>query len=275
MEGDPVPRMVAGSVLVVWALWVGVPEGAGQASREARPPVMKVGEELVYNVRYGFIDLGQIKIQTLKEVRGPHSVAYDGRAYIASYSSVPFVNVRAVFESTVDSGMFSRRFVGKSMEEKDHWDFSRYVFEYDRGRVLMEVGRNDSLVSKRETLAVSTPLQDGLSLFYFARHHLLDKKRITVPVIIKEENVNAHINFGEGRESVEIDAIGYPVDVVRFDGMADFVGFFGLTGEFEGWFSNDDARVPIQATLEVIIGSVTVELMSWKREGWSPPRARE
>jgi hypothetical protein len=61
---------------------------------------------------------------------------------------------------------------------------------------------------------------------------------------------------------------------VGFDGRADFVGIFGLTGGFEGWFSNDEARVPIMAKMKVLIGSVTIELMRWNRPGWTPPRAR-
>jgi hypothetical protein len=72
---------------------------------------------------------------------------------------------------------------------------------------------------------------------------------------------------------VEIDAVDYPIDVVGFEGNAEFVGIFGLTGGFDGWFSNDEARVPIVAHMKVILGSVTLELMSWKRPGWTPPRA--
>jgi hypothetical protein len=68
--------------------------------------------------------------------------------------------------------------------------------------------------------------------------------------------------------------VDYPVDVVHFDGNMDFVGIFGLTGGFEGWFSNDEARVPILAKMKVLIGSVTVELMKWTRPGWNPPRGK-
>jgi hypothetical protein len=73
----------------------------------------------------------------------------------------------------------------------------------------------------------------------------------------------------------EVDAIKYPVDVVHFEGEAGFVGIFGLTGGFEGWFSNDAAQVPILARMKVILGSVKIELIKWKRAGWTPPRAGE
>jgi hypothetical protein len=96
-----------------------------------------------------------------------------------------------------------------------------------------------------------------------------------VPAIVNEQVVNTYIDFIGERSSVEIDAVEYPVDVLRFEGTAQFTGIFGLTGDFEGWFSNDDARVPILAKMKVILGSVTIELMQWERSGWMPPKGEE
>jgi hypothetical protein len=80
------------------------------------------------------------------------------------------------------------------------------------------------------------------------------------------------IKFTNEHTSEKIDAIDYPVDLVHFEGNAGFVGIFGLTGDFEGWFSNDAARVPVLAKMKVILGNVRIELMKWKRKDWNPPR---
>jgi hypothetical protein len=239
------------------------------------PPsrVLVEGEELVYNVRYSFIDLGQIRIKTAGRTRVASYEAYEARALIDSYKGVPFVDLHAVFESLIDTAVFSRHFTGK-VKEDSRWDFARYTFEYDRKRVLMEIGHLDTVVSKRETLAVDRAHHDGLSLFFFARDQLFSGKKMNVPALITEKKVNAFIDFSKERAAIEIDAVDYPVDVVKFEGNAEFVGIFGLTGEFTGWFSNDEARVPIMAKMKVIIGSVTIELMKWKRPGWSPPRGQ-
>jgi hypothetical protein len=77
------------------------------------------------------------------------------------------------------------------------------------------------------------------------------------------------------KTSTEIDAVKYPVETIEFDGRADFVGIFGLTGGFSGWFSNDEAAVPIIAKMKVILGSIRLELVKWNRPGWVPPRAHE
>jgi hypothetical protein len=231
------------------------------------------GEDLIYNVRYTFIDLGQVRVRTGGKHPGVSYNAFDTRANIDSYKGIPFVDLHAVFESVIDSAVYSRGFMGK-VKQDNLWDFARYHFEYDLDRVIMEMGDRDTVVAERETLSVNAHQQDGLSLFFFAREHLYDKGTVRIPCIITEKPVSAYINFTQERDAAEVDAIEYPVDVVKFDGKLDFIGVFGLSGEFEGWFSNDEARIPILAKMKVLIGSVTIELMSWKRKGWAPPRAQ-
>jgi hypothetical protein len=253
----------------------GALSGSARAQGQPVPPdsVFVPGEELVYNVRYGFFDLGQVRIRVLRAVPRGSSLAYEGKGLIDSYPKIPFVDLHAVYESLIDTGMFSCRFAGRQ-KDNDQWDFSRYSFDYPARRVFIEVGTHDSVVTKRDTLAIDTSFQDGLSLFFFARAKLFSGEKVNLPTIIKEEKVNTYIDFKDEHTTVDLDAAGYPVDVVRFDGHMDFVGIYGLTGGFEGWFSNDEARVPIQAKMKVLIGSVTVELMRWNRPGWSPPRAK-
>jgi len=234
--------------------------------------VLVEGEELVYNVRYGFIDLGQVKIVTHERVQGKGYTAYTTEAVIRSYSGVPFVDLHALYESVVDTCGFSRHFVGRTMENGE-WGFSRYLFQYDHMRVVMERGFRDTLVQRRDTLPLESTYHDGLSLFFYARQQLFSAKKMDIPTLVKEEKANTYINFNGQHGSAENEFIDYPVDVVGFEGTAGFVGVFGLTGDFEGWFSNDEARIPIVAKMKVIIGSVTLELVSWKRPGWQPPRA--
>ncbi|MER3524855.1 MAG: hypothetical protein C4326_12600 [Ignavibacteria bacterium] len=232
------------------------------------------GEDLIYNVRYGFVDLGQVRIKTLKRITVSSSPAYQTIAYIDSYKKIPFVDLHAVFESIIDTGMFSHYFLGKS-KDGQYWSFGRYRYDYPTKRVLLEFGGRDTIVEHRDTLALEEKTQDGLSLFFYAREHLFSRRRHRIPAIVKERKVYTDIDFDGKRRAVEQDFIEYPVDVVGFEGTLEFTGIFGLTGDFEGWFSNDEARVPIVAKMKVILGSVTIELMKWTRPGWSPPRARE
>jgi hypothetical protein len=262
-------QVLAVAVVVLLSSIKSVALGGDPPSR-----VFVEGEDLIYNVRYSFIDLGQVRIKTIGKTRQASFTAYDSKAFIDSYRGIPFVDLHATFESRMDTTVGSHEFVGK-VKQDNQWDFARYNFDYDHRRCLMEIGVRDTVVAKRETLSVNGTQQDGLSLFFFARQQLFCGQKLNIPGVVKEQKVNTFIDFFKERTSVEVDAIEYPVDVTKFEGHLDFEGIYGLTGDFTGWFSSDDARVPILAKMKVIVGSVTIELMKWNRPGWTPPRALE
>ena len=130
-------------------------------------------------------------------------------------------------------------------------------------------------MDKHDTVRVDTLYQDGLSLFYFARAKLHSRGTLSIPTVVSEAKGITTIDFREERVHEEIDAVKYPIDLIHFEGEAGFVGIFGLTGGFEGWFSNDAACVPVLAKMKVLIGSVRIELVRWKRRSWEPPRFPE
>ncbi len=262
-----------GRIAVVLLVLHLLPSPSSSQHHSPASEVLVEGEELVYNVRYGIFDLGQVRIKTTKKLNSSGSVAYKAIAYIDSYKKVPFVKLNAVFESLIDSGVFSRFFVGKS-RDGDYWNFGRYTYDYEKKLAYLESGSKDTLVEKRDTLALDGSTQDGLSLFFYARDQLYSGKRQVIPAIVKEKKVYTTIQFHGRSRAVEYDLIDYPVDAIGFEGTMEFTGIFGLTGDFEGWFSNDRARVPIVAKMKVILGSVTIELMQWKRDGWKPPKAK-
>jgi hypothetical protein len=94
-----------------------------------------------------------------------------------------------------------------------------------------------------------------------------------MPTVIMEDTVNTVVNFNGKQEPVSIDAVQYPIKSVYLNGEANWTGIYGLSGRFEGWFSDDDARIPVKAKMKVYVGSVTIELQKWRRGSWQPPKA--
>ncbi len=237
--------------------------------------VFLVGEELIYNVSYATVNLGQVRIRILEKKTEQGRTVYAAQANIDSYKGVPFVDLHAIFDNLIDERIHSAWF--RSKVDGDHgWDTVSYSYDYPNKRlfVLNRPAPGDGK-SFNDTLAIESFYQDGLSLFFFARQEVLNRRQVTVPTVVNEKKGTTSFDFLAERMDEEIDAVDYPVDVVYFKGEAGFVGIFGLTGDFEGWFSNDDARVPVLAKMKVLIGSVRIELMKWKRDGWSPPRYRK
>ena len=247
-------RLFAASFALCLALGVFSP-----AARSGTPPVLRafsfsgtsslfqVGEELTYNVSYSSIDIGQVRIKLVEKVSVGGRASYRAMAYIDSYKGLPFVDLHAIYEDVFDSTVYSTWFRSR-LKEDERW--RSYVYRFDYGRRAMYIDESiweSGAVERRDTLRVDTLTQDGLSLFYLARSLVKDKQQVNIPVVVKEEKGTTFIDFMVEHTEEEIDAVDYPVDVVYFKGEAGFVGILGLTGGFEGWFSNDEARVPILA----------------------------
>lgn len=235
--------------------------------------VFQVGEELVYNVSYASIDIGQVRVKQLEEISKDGNRSFKAIAQIDSYKGIPFVDLHAVFQSLIHAGGYTTWFSARDKND-DAWRSSIYNFDYHNHSMYFEEGPwKSGIIEKRDTVRIDTLYQDGLSLFFCARKHLFDRRKVEIPVVVNAKKFTTAIDFFGKRTSEEIDAVDYPVDLIYFEGETGFVGIFGLTGGFEGWFSNDAARVPVLAKMKAIIGKIRIELMNWTRPGWTPPRA--
>lgn len=259
---------------VLGILWLLSPAW-GSSPAVARPDgsggIFYIGEELIYNVSYSSVNLGQVRIRILRREDRDSGAVYVGQANIDSYKTIPFVDLHAVYDNLIDATIHSEWFQSR-LKGDNGWDTVTYSYDYP-GKSLFVATRPAPGDGKTidDTLTVDSYYQDGLSLFFYARSQARNTLKVTVPTVVNEKKGTTSFDFLGERTDVEIDAVDYPVDVVHFRGRAGFVGIYGLSGDFEGWFSNDDARVPILAKMEVLIGSVRIELMKWKRGGWEPP----
>lgn len=231
------------------------------------------GEELTYRVSYMNITLGTVKAVTEPfSTVGGRQVA-KVKVYISSSPNIPFVSLHSIYESWIDtSATFSHRFIADTEVEDGLWEHDEYSFDYVSRKINIAKYRDKKKISSK-TFDLQRRYNEGSSLLFAARSLLTSGKTLRMPTIIMDDTVSTVINFQGKKGSAEIDASKYPIRTVYFNGDANWTGIYGLTGRFEGWFSDDDARVPIKAKMKVYVGSVTIELQSWKRGNWQPPKA--
>lgn len=229
------------------------------------------GEELLYEVSFLGIKLGTIRVVTENDGVLNNQPIYKAKAFIDSYEGIPFVDLHAVFNSWFDPSItYSHKF-NASMKEKDYWLFDQTLYEYDKQQIVIEkFKKNEKYFSRK--IKTKKKWNDGLSIFFLAREFTKSGKNIKIPTVMDKDTVYTYINFHGRRENVEVKSIGYPVRTVTFNGKAEWTGIYGLTGYFEGWFSDDDASVPIKAKMNVYVGSINIELIKWTRPGWKPPQ---
>jgi hypothetical protein len=244
------------------------------------PPIkrmLQVGEELEYSVHYSFFTIGKIVFRvTDKEERNGRTV-YHASAFIDSNPSLNWLaELHVRFYSEIDQDAFSYGWVSEDSTSKKV-TYRKMRFDYKKNKMYFEWGEKLPSGERKQngtgTVAITQECQDGLSLFYCAREHVLERRQKSIPTFVDTNEVTTKINLSVENLEEEIDAVDYPIDVVKLDGRADFVGVFGLTGAFEGIFSNDLAGIPITARMKVVLGSVRVELRKWKRGDWIPPKA--
>ncbi len=242
-----------------------------QSSAKSNTDFIQIGEKLIYEVSFFGIKLGTVKLVVLgyDTVNGHKTLVT--KAYMNSYNGIPFVDLNVVFKSWMSPYMsYSYKFEANTKEKKC-WRYERIMFDYDHKKITLKGYRKKKQI-KNVTIHTSRKWSDGLSLFYVARKLLNIKKNVSIPTIMDKDTVFTTINFSGKKEKVDIDAVSYPVRTVYFNGNANWTGIYGMTGEFEGWFSDDKARIPIKAKMEVYVGSVDIELIKWKRKGWKPPK---
>jgi Protein of unknown function (DUF3108) len=229
---------------------------------------IQLGEDFTYIVKYAFFNLGEVRIKVVDKESLRNVPVLKTVATMDSYEDLPFVELHQVYESFIDSTFFPQKFIGTINDEDT--TITVYDFISDSVHILRKFKKSKKYFLD-STASVSKKMQDGLSILFYSRVNFNNKQEITIPCFVNEKEEKAEIRYYPENEPVSVDAVDYEIDCKRLEGETDFVSVYGLTGHFEGWFSNDESSIPIVAKLNVIIGSVTLELIDWNKKLWNPP----
>lgn len=239
-------------------------------AQESKKYTWQAGEELVYDVSWSFIDLGVITLKNLGKTEVKGYASNHIQVTIESNPLLFWLEHESVYNSYITDDLKVIRFV--SDENIDGVSYNgQYDFNYDRQ--VMELTLFDKKDPKKITKKIIPILPgtyDGISLIQYARVNSLDLKQDTARTFIEDKSGDVVFNFLLTRHITEIEAIPDGVNTVFFNGEIKMKGIAGLTGPFETWYSDDYARVPVVAFMEVFIGRVRVELIKWKN--WTPSK---
>jgi len=230
------------------------------------------GEYVEYDVSFWGIQLGKIKISTMYDTKFDDVRFHSMKAHFKADEDIPFVDLDIKFNTWMDTTVsYTKEFLAENLVKDRDWDTERYKFDFDKNVINSTTKVMDSVVDSR-VIKTMQKWVDGLALYFYARRYVDEKKEIVVPTIMNADTSTTWFKFGQYIEPVEIDAVDYDISTVYFEGKAFWKGLYGMSGEFEGWFSNDEASIPILSKMSVYIGSVRIELVKWKRKGWKPPK---
>jgi hypothetical protein len=265
----------AGSLEDEISLWVGPVAPVDAAERAAREfarlhphldDVFRIGERLVFSVRYGPIRAGQATMT----IRGIEVVEGDSCYHIVTTAGSndffsTFFHVRDRVETFMRiRNLLPRRFE-KHLLEGSYSNSEIVRFDHESQIALYGSGEDQQIA---ELWPAS---HDILSAFYDVRtRNLVPGEEIFLDSHAGRRNYGLKVMVQE-RERVKVPAGEF--DCVVVEPMLRAPGLFKHEGALRVWLTDDGVRIPVQMKSALPIGSISVVLTEVTgRPDWMPQR---
>jgi Protein of unknown function (DUF3108) len=253
---------------LVMCAWVVVSILCASGVAQTRKDIFQSGEQLVYNVKYGFIKLGTVVIQTgnVPPAGAPAGVM---KAHMEFWTAdIPFLHVRTnVTDQFSTSDLMIRNFE----EHTQNGDYKSNKFAtYDPTAKTLTY--TDDSVTNKVSQNIE-PYDDALGIFLNLRSwsdavghkylfHVRDKQGAR-PVTL---------DFTNNISSQSVPALGdKSISTREVDGTMDLGSSapLGANGAFTAYISNDEAAVPVRIDMSIAVGSISLVLDKINRPNWT------
>lgn len=216
------------------------------------------GEILEYRLHYGVVNAGTAKLEVNKmdkKVAGRevYHIVGTGRSRGAFDW---FFKVRDRYETVLDAeGAFPWMFI-RDVNEGGYKINQNYTFAQNRNIVINEKGKE---------FEAPEGIQDMLSSFYYARTIDFTKAKkgevFTIWSFVDDEIWPLKIRYA-GKEVVEVEGDKY--NALKFHPVIQTGRLFKHEDDVSVWISDDANKIPLLAQGKVLVGSVKMELTSYK-----------
>lgn len=222
-------------------------------------PTYKVGEKLTYKLRYGILSAatGVLTVDTPdlelsnKNTLHLHAFGQTSGAFSMLYK------VKNRYDSYIDNKNFMPYLYIEDIQENNYRRKEYAIFDHLTASVQGNKGNFKSNTSQ---------IFDLVSAYYFARNLDLTTLKpgdyFKIPYFLNDEVTELKI-FYVGTEKIKT-SLG-EVDCIKFNPEIKSARIFKEDSKLYLWVTNDGNRIPVKAHVDIIIGSITMELT--KAEG--------
>ena len=236
------------------------------------PGVFQDSEKLTYKVKWGFLRLGTIVMETRRSTENTEAPKY--RVQLEAESSLPVFKFHRKSMSVLNLDLlFSEDLLQWELEDGDTIE-TRVLYDREMHRsTLVEQNRTKGRVIRSLEKENATPYLDAISMWFFARTVANSARTHTIQTLRDFEIQPAQLSFHPGVSEVDVGVFDESVQAVEMIGAIGSAGQSagGFEGDFRAWFSDDAAAVLLRAEMKIAVGKIKIELESWEREGWNPP----
>lgn len=215
------------------------------------------GEELEYKIKYGFIDAGEA---TLKVTEDDASFDDETVYHFESRGKTVgtfnfFYKVRNKYDSYVNQKSLLPKLFTENIREGDYRRKTFAAFEHTKNSVKTNNG----------TYEIPADAQDIISSFYYLRNaypkNLVGGEEITLHFFLGKETNPLTVKY-IGKETITTDLGTF--NCLKFSPKLTPGRIFKKDSQMFLWVTDDLNRIPLKAEVEILIGTVYLELTKYE-----------
>ncbi len=238
------------------------------ASAESAEGLFSANEELVYEVSFMGISIGEVKLAAIGAETLKGREAYHVRATLKTHNNIPFLKANIVYDSWIDKSLkFSHKLEARIIHDSGNKEL--FITDMSYPEIMFRKSINNK-TTEEKSIKVGGRICEGLTLIYIIRQMAGSGKSIIIPTIQGYDTSATKLTFEKAKNLINIDAFDYKTPSFYIAGKGNWTGVYGVTGDFRAWVSADNMRVPLKAQVKLYLGMVNIELKKWKRKSWKP-----
>lgn len=216
-------------------------------------PVFKIGEELKYKLKYGIFTGAEA---TLKVTDGGGKIERHPSFHITASGNTAgtfdiFYKVRNQYDSYVDKGNLLPYYYTENRREGGYRHTDNVIFNHQEGKITADKG----------VFPFKGKVFDFVSAYYYARNLDISQLKIgdklEVPYFLEDGIHSLTITY-LGKETVKCSMGTF--NCLKFNPTIIPGRIFRKDSKLFLWITDDGNRIPVKAHVELIVGSVTMDL---------------
>jgi hypothetical protein len=242
---------------IIFILVATVPKSFCQEMAKIVTPVFKVGEQLNYKFKYGFFTAAEANLRVEAcdkkfDGRAAYHIVADGKtagAFDLLYKT------RNRYETYVDQTTLLPYFYTENRHEASYKHTDNVTFNH----------QDEKITAAKGVFPFKGKVFDFLSAYYFSRSIDISKIHIGDTFNLNyflEDGVHTLSITYVGKEQVESDLGTF--NCLKFNPTIIPGRVFRKDSKLYLWITDDNNRIPIKAHVELIVGSLTMNLTSVK-----------
>lgn len=221
----------------------------------------QIGELLVYEFQFGFLDAAEATVQLLKHPSTDSLIIAEATGQSLGAFNW-FFKVHDVYRSTmIKKSGYPKRFE-RAIQEGGYELSQDYQFDWNKGHVQTRTSKGGHpLPSDARTYLLDEPMHDMISSLFALRSLSFDSMllgdTLTLPLFMDEEKFPLRLMFG-GVEEVHTEEGTW--DCLVFHPIIQTGRIWKNPDDLTVFVSDDDNHIPIMAETRILFGNITMKL---------------